>query len=141
MVILHGRDSVYFNTALQKGVTLSITEAEYVSLSDATKVIVWHRRVLEEIGIFQDTTIVHEDNSGTFKWSSGHVAEYFRRCKHVDMRYLHVREEVRDKNILSRKVSTSEMIADFLTKPLKSSGTRNELKKITVGDHDGEEEY
>lgn len=56
--------------------------------------------------IVQDTTVVHEGKAGTLEWSSGHVAEDFRWRKHVDMRYHHVMEEVRDNIIVLRNVST-----------------------------------
>ena len=141
IVIFYGEAAVYYTTVLQKGVTLSSTEAEYVALSESSKVIVWLRRVLEELGIAQETTTVFEDNAGTFKWASAHIAEDFRRSKHVDLRYHHVREQVREKTIKLVKVPTSGMVADFLTKPLSSFGIRKALERVQVIRHDGEEAY
>ena len=41
MLIFYGNDLVYYSSVLQKGVTVSITEAEYVALSDSSKDGVW----------------------------------------------------------------------------------------------------
>ena len=68
-----------------------------MALSEAAKQISWLRRVLNELRLKQNTTSVHEDNAGTFKGTSGHIAEDFRRSKHVDLRYHHVREQVQAK--------------------------------------------
>jgi len=88
---VYKRQVVYFTSSLQKGVTLSSTEAEYVALSEACKVIIWLRNELNELGIKQRATAVFEDNAGVFKWSSGETCQDFRRSKHVDLRYHHVR--------------------------------------------------
>ena len=50
IVLFYGKAAVYYTTALQKGVTLSSTEAEYIALSEAAKQITWLRRVLNELG-------------------------------------------------------------------------------------------
>ena len=119
--------------------TLSSTEAEYVAFSEATKTVVWLRRVLEELEIPQNPTVVYEDNSGVFKWSTGHIAQDFRRSKHVDIRYHHVREKVRDGLIELKKASTKEMVADFLTKPLCSEPINRAMKILQIERDLGEE--
>lgn len=141
IVLFYGEAPAYLTTSLQQGVTLSSTEAEYVALSEASKVIVWPRRVLDELGIKQQTTAVFEGNAGTFKWTSGHVAEGFRRSKHVDIRYHHVRETVLYGAIQLIKVPTSEMVADFLTKPLQSKRIEKAKFDVNLVDYNSEEAY
>jgi hypothetical protein len=46
----------------QSCVSLSSTEAEYISASSACQEMVWCRRLLQEIGLFQTTTLMFEDN-------------------------------------------------------------------------------
>lgn len=87
---------------------------------------------------WNNPTVVYEDNAGTVKWSGGYVAELFRRRKHVDNLYNHVCQNVRGGRIVMTKVSTEEMVADFLKKPLQSTGIQKDLKKIQVGIHYGE---
>lgn len=99
---------------------LSRTEVKHVALSEATKVIVWLLRVLNKLVIRQGRTRISEHNTGTFKWSTGHVGEDFRRSKHVDLPYHHVREQVAEKTIELVKVGSGDMLVDFLTKPRRS---------------------
>lgn len=139
IVVFYGSSAIHLTTALQKGITLSSTEAEYVALSEATKVIMWLRRVLQELGIRQESTRVYEDNAGALTWGTGHVAEDFRRSKHVDLRYHHVREQVADKAIELVKVGTGEMVADFLTKPLSKNGVEKAMARVNIVCHAGEE--
>ena len=124
---------------MQRCVTLSSTEAEYVALSESAKIIVWLRRVLLEIGIKQDTTKVFEDNSGAFKCVEGHVAEDFRRSKHVDLRYHYVREVAAKGELKLSKISTGSQIADFLTKLLTGEKIRKALKSVNIVRTDVEE--
>lgn len=49
---------------LQKGATVTSTEAEYVALLISAKVIVCLRRILKELGIPQDSTVIIQDNAG-----------------------------------------------------------------------------
>lgn len=65
---------------------------------------------------------MYEDNDFTFKWSSGHVSEDLCRSKDVDLRYHHVCEKWRDKTVRLTEVSTTEMIEDFLNRPLYKTG-------------------
>jgi len=139
IVLFYGNAAIHFTSTLQKCVTLSSTEAEYVALSEASKTIVWLRRVLEELGINQGTTEIFEDNAGTFKWTEGHIAEDFRRSKHIDLKYHHVREKVADGQVKLTKVSTSEMIADFLTKPLSSQSIEKAMNSVQVQQYKVEE--
>lgn len=131
-VLLYGASLIHYTSSLQKGITLSSTEAEYVALSDATKMIIWVRRILEEFGKKQERTLVGEDNAGAFKWSNGHVAEDYRRSRHVDVKYHHVREHVAAETMKLVKVGTNEMVADFLTKALQSVGLRKAMEALNV---------
>ena len=98
IVIRYGDAVVSFSSTLQKCIALSSSEAEYVAMSEAVKNVVWLRRVLAELDIPQDPTEVYEDNSGALKWATGHVAEDFRRSKHIELRYHYVRDQVRKRH-------------------------------------------
>lgn len=53
-VLFYGSLAMHYTSSLQKGITLSSAEAEYVALSEATKIIIWVRRILEELGKKQE---------------------------------------------------------------------------------------
>jgi len=58
--------------------------------------------------------VLCEYNAGAVKWANDHFAEDFRRSKHIELKYHHVRGHIGAKS----KETTKEMHADFLTKPL-----------------------
>lgn len=132
VLIRYGKAAVYFRTSLQKCVTLSSTEAEYVSLSESIKSILWLRRILNELDIEQQSTAIFQDNSGAITWSTGHPAEDFRRSKHIELRYHHVREKVASGEVSVKKICTREMAADFLTKTLNSDQLRKANQRVQV---------
>lgn len=80
---MYGSVAIQHTTCPQKGITLSSTETEYVALWKATKFIIWIQRILEELGMKNSCAVIAEDNTGTFKWITGYVANDFRRSKNV----------------------------------------------------------
>lgn len=62
------------------------------------------------------------------------MAEDYRRSKHVYLKYHHVREHVATELVKLVKVGTNEMVADFLTKPLRRVGIVKALKALNVSD-------
>lgn len=85
---------MYHESALQKGTTLISTGTEYFVLSECGRMWKWLSRVLQELGITQERTIIYEDNAGAVEWATGNFAEDFRRIKHVYLRHQYVREQI-----------------------------------------------
>jgi hypothetical protein len=115
-VHLHeGSASICSSSKKQKCVTLSSTEAEYVGVCDSFKIISWCRMFLEEIGFKQHTpSVVYQDNKSTIEMLNNGNDK--GRTKHIDIRYHYIREKV-NKEITIKYLSTTNMIADILTKP------------------------
>lgn len=134
VVIYYGSAVIYYRSSLQKCVTLSSTEAEYVALSESAKVVVWLRRILNELEIRQDPTAIMQDNSGAIRWASGHPAEDFKRSKHVELRYHYIRDKIVNGEIRIEKISSNDMAADFLTKPLGGEQMRIANARVQVVD-------
>lgn len=63
--IQYGNAPIYANSTLQKYVALSCTVDEYIVLSEACKVVLWLRRVLEKLGMPEQNTQFAQDNLGT----------------------------------------------------------------------------
>lgn len=103
---------------LIKVIVLSTTEAEYYALSDTIKTVMYFRDVLSDIGSGQDNpTPIAEDNEGCLHLAveNRHAAD---RTRHMAARRLWVIQGVRDKICEIKKCPTTEMLADFMTKPL-----------------------
>ena len=104
-----------WKTAKQNSVALSTTEAEHIALSEATKLVIWMRRLLAELGCHQkDGTEISEDNQGAIVWST----EGVRNAKHISIRRNFVKENVEKEVIQVVFCPTENMTADILTKPL-----------------------
>jgi len=125
-----------WKSQLQTEIALSTAEAEYISLSNALKEVIYLMCFIEEIttfGIpFNDNTkakikgkcfqepVVHckayEDNSATLEMAK--VPKMRPRTKHINIKYHHFREHVRNGFIEVQWVDTQDQVADILTKPL-----------------------
>jgi hypothetical protein len=114
---LFGSSPISWRSALQKSVTLSTTEAEYVALAAAVQEVLYMRTLLEELSLKQDRgTVIHEDNQSTIKIAKN--PEHHGRCKHIDIRYFFVQERVGSGDIEIVYCPTDKMRADILTKVL-----------------------
>lgn len=111
-----GRSTVAWRTLKQGTVALSTTEAEYCSMSEGAKLIVWLRKLLEELHCPQDScTTMSGDNQGALVWSGDGI----RHAKHVSIRMNFVKGCVDQSLIKLVYCPTQDMVADILTKPLK----------------------
>jgi len=102
----------------QRVISLSSTEAEYISLSQGAKEAIWLRSFLEEIEI-QDGTVptnIFVDNTSAISLAKNPV--FHKRSKHIQVRYHHIRELVSEGQINIEYVRTEDQKADILTKPL-----------------------
>lgn len=102
----------------QNCVSLSATEAEYVSLSQSTCEACWLKNLLNEIGVceVEKPVVIYEDNQSSIKISSS--IEQPKRLKHIDVKHHFIKEKVKNKTIELKYIPTQKQIADILTKPL-----------------------
>lgn len=100
----------------QKCVTLSTTEAEYIAASEATKELVWLKRLLDEIAPkqFEDPTLFM-DNQSAIRLVKN--PEYHKRTKHIDIAYHYIREKFNEGQLNLKYIPSHEQLADILTKP------------------------
>lgn len=97
-VFMFGDGAVSWASKKQPIVTLSTTEAEFVSAAYGACQAVWLINVLKEIGCDQEEgTIMLCDNSSTIKLSKNPILH--RRSKHIHVRYHFLRELVNEGTI------------------------------------------
>ena len=113
-----GKSSVSWFSSTQKIVTLSTTEAEYVTLGDGVKEALFVKGVLSFIipSIPENRIKVFVDNDGAISLANNPLSS--ARAKHIDVRFHFIRELTRSKTILVEYVPTKEQHADILTKTL-----------------------
>ena len=98
-------------------VALSTTEAEYIAACEAGKEIIWLRHLFDELGYpLPSSSTLFIDNMSAVSVAKN--PEHYGRMKHLDLRYHWLRNAVEDGYIAPEHISTHEMPADLLTKPL-----------------------
>ncbi|BBH04062.1 Toll-Interleukin-Resistance domain family protein [Prunus dulcis] len=109
-----GNTAVSWMSQLQKIVTLSTTEAEYVAVTEASKEMIWLQGLLTELGFKQEKNVLHSDSQ-----SAIHLAKnsaFHSRTKHIGLRYHFIRSLLEDEVLTLEKIQGSKNPADMLTK-------------------------
>ena len=106
----------------QSMVATSSTHAEYIAGTEASKELVWLRRLLLELreDVFQSTPL-HIDNRAADLLARNLVNH--AATKHIDVRYHFIRECISDSSIDLRLIGTNDMVADLLPSRLHGSST------------------
>jgi hypothetical protein len=106
---------VAWSSRRQHSIALSSTEAEIIAASEAAVEIVYLRGLLAEMGLRQTKpTVLYVDNTGAVELSRDHKS--CKRSRHVERRYLKVRELVAAGEVEVRFIPTAKNPADILTK-------------------------
>jgi len=114
IVFING-SPVSWKSKLQSVVALSSTEAEYISLAECAKEVLWNDALLKELNILDilDITIL-EDNMGAIKLSENPTLH--QRSKHIDVKYHFIRQHLASGDFNVHYIETSKQLADQLTK-------------------------
>ena len=115
----------------QKSIALSSCEAEIIALSEATKDVVYLRKLVGNLDAREPSpTLLRTDSQSARDVS--YNPEHHDRMKHVERRHFYVRDMVESFEIEVPFVPTKENIADFFTKPMKSAAQFNEFRRIIM---------
>ena len=90
-----------------------------MAMTLAAKEALWLSRFFTEIGCTGkdlETVTIHADNQGAIALAKN--PEHHARTKHIDVQYHFIREHVEANRIKLNYLSTHDMAADGLTKPL-----------------------
>jgi hypothetical protein len=119
-VVLWQSAALSWGSRGQNCVALSTCEAEIIALSEATKDVIYHRKLLAGI----DAPIDGPTSLSTDSKSARDVSynpEHHDRMKHVARRHFYVRDMVESFEIEVPFVPTDMNPADFFTKPIRSA--------------------
>lgn len=119
---------VAWSTKRQPTVSLSSTEAELISLCTAAKEGLWLTNLLNELSVAN--TSFMEDNIPCIR-----IAEEPRshqRMKHLDLKYLFIRELIAEGKLQLRHISTNDQPADAFTKGLPKLQHRKLMNLLNV---------
>jgi hypothetical protein len=117
-VVIMAGGAVSWSSRLQGLVTLSTTEAEFVSAVSAGQEILWLRNFFSELGYkFTGPSTLHIDNESAL--SVAKDPEHHGRMKYLDLRFYWLRDEVYGGWICVVHLRTDKMPADILTKAMR----------------------
>ena len=109
-----GGTAVSWMSRLQKCVSLSSTEAEYVEIGEAGKEMIWQADYLEELGKKKSEKILYSDSQSAIQLVKNPV--YHSKTKHIRRRYHFTHRAVEDGDMCLEKIEGAKNPADMLTK-------------------------
>lgn len=95
---------------------LSITEAEYMAVTEACKEAIWLRGLFGKLSEDLQITIVFCDSQRVIFLTKDQM--FHERTKHIDVRYYFVCEIIARDDIVMCKVSTHDNPTNIMIKPI-----------------------
>lgn len=115
MLLMYGNAVIEACSSLQKRISLTSTEAEFIAFSKAAKTVLWLRSALIERDIDQEPRKVFQDNRESTEWASGRAGRYFIKRKHIYIGHYYIMSLVEEWQINMIPVSSENMKADIPT--------------------------
>ena len=129
-VVMLGKAPISWKSVDQRCITLSTLESECHALSTSLVEALWLQDVLKEIdGSTANIIECFEDNAACVVLANN---ESLGRAKHIAVLFHFVKELVRSGKVNVSGISSEDMIADGLTKPVPKRRIANVLKHLKV---------
>ena len=116
-VFMLAEGAISWRSAKQTLVATSTMEAEFVSCFEATSQGIWLRSFISGLKIVESISRplrLYCDNSAAVFFAKNNKSG--SRSKHIDIKYLAIREHIKAEEVLIEHIQTEQMIADPLTK-------------------------
>ena len=89
-------------------------------MASAAQEAVWMQHLQNDLNEASvKSTLIYEDNQSTICMAKN--PQYHGHAKHIDIKFLYIREQVEKKAIQLEYCESKDMVADMLTKALLSS--------------------
>ncbi len=103
----------------QKLNTRSSTEAELVGPDDMSTLILWTRLFMEAQGYEIQKNILYQDNKSTILLEQNGKKSSSKRTRALNIRYFFLTDQIEKGNLIVEYCPTTEMVADYFSKPLQ----------------------
>ena len=99
-------------------VALSSQDAEFMTLSDTSREVIFLQNLLYSIGFMtkDEPMTILGDNRGSI--AVANTPGDHQKSKHLEVRYFFIRQKIEDGRIQVKWISTKNQLADVLTKAL-----------------------
>ena len=125
--------AISWKSGKQSVIATSTMEAEFIACFEATVQSLWLRNFfngLSIIGTIAKQMRIYCDNAAAVFFSKND--RYSKGAKHMDLKYLSVKEEVQNQRVQIVHIGTHDMIADPLTKGLAPKTFIDHISKMGV---------
>ncbi|XP_050672421.1 copia protein isoform X2 [Leptidea sinapis] len=129
-IFKYGGGLISYASKKQRTVALSTAEAEYMAMTEATKEALHLKYLLEDIGVFQQTVTIYNDNLAAQMLVNNQMTG--KRSKHISIKEHFIRDCVQKKLVTIRYKDTEHMEADLFTKAIPQPRLLKLLKMIGV---------
>ena len=116
---IFARAAVSGESKKQRTVALSTAEAEYMSLTEASKEAIHLNNLAAEMGFYQEKIIILNDNQAAQSLVKNPVIS--SKSKHISIKEHFIRDVVLSGKIEIHYEETEEMVADIFTKALQKN--------------------
>ena len=126
--------AVSWRSAKQTLTATSTMEAEFVSCFEATSHGVWLKSFISGLSIVDSISRplrLYCDNSAAVFMAKNNKSG--SQSKHIDIKYLAIRERVKDKKVVIKHISTELMIVDPLTKGMPPKNFKDYIVRMGLG--------
>nr|KYP74792.1 Copia protein [Cajanus cajan] len=126
--------AVSWSSRKQTLTATSTMEAEFVSCFEATSHGVWLKSFISGLRVVDSIAKplkLYCDNSAAVFMAKNNKSG--SRSKHIDIKYLAIRERVKEKKVVIEHVSTELMIADPLTKGMPPKNFKDHVTRMGLG--------
>lgn len=133
-IFMFAGGAVSWRSAKQTLTATSTMEAEFVSCFEATSHGVWLKSFISGLRVVDSISRplrIYCDNSAAVFMAKNNKSG--SRSKHIDIKYLAIRERVKDKSVVIEHVSTELMIADPLTKGMPPMKFKDHVNRMGLG--------
>nr|GEV74941.1 retrovirus-related Pol polyprotein from transposon TNT 1-94 [Tanacetum cinerariifolium] len=125
---LGGDKLVSWSSKKQNCTSMSLAEAEYVSLSACCAQVLWLRTQLTDYGFYFDKIHMYCDSKAVVAISCSPVQH--SRTKHIDVRYHFIKEKVEKGIVELFFVGTEYQLADLFTKALSEDRFKYLVRRL-----------
>ena len=115
-MVFYSGTAITWQCQYYKSICRSSMEVETRALVSLSDDIIWFRRVMQEVGDVPGRTVLFTDNRPTL--CNIEKIQCHNRSKHYDVALKALRELAQEGVTQFKWISTQQMIADLLTKPL-----------------------
>jgi hypothetical protein len=111
--------TISWESRKQRTVALSTAEAEYMSLTEATKEPIHLKNLANDMNVFHDTILIFNDNQAAQRLVANQIVS--SKSKHISIKEHFIRDAARQGQVEIAYKRTEEMYADVLTKALNKN--------------------